>query len=400
MTPAPRHRPRVVGRRLRRRRRQPAVGGGAGRRRRRRLSPASSSGRSASCRTDPLRLRERARGARAGRGRPASSSSRCTIAARTARDRRARARASRAWSPPSGGRYLVAIDLVSPERAATAGRPALAPRLERRRQAGAARARCGGSPASPAMPAWSLAVHPHAGSYVEFADEIAAVAEVAPLCLDTGHLAYAGMDAGAVIGEYADRTVLLHLKDVDRARARRVARRRPRLLARGRRGRLLPARLRHGRPRAPGAGRRRAAARRVGDGRAGPRARRRSRRRPARLAPRARAGRPRARRRRAVPDTRAADRRAGARAPPRRSSSASATASAAASIPAMLGIPGHGNVCGIGQAVSELGERRFRSSRPSTSRRWCTPRSATPRRRGGWRRSPAPPRSARARRTS
>ncbi len=66
------------------------------------------------------------------------------------------------------------------------------------------------------MPGWSLAMHPHAGSHVEFADEIAAVAEVAPLCLDTGHLAYAGMEPDAVIGEYADRTVLLHLKDVDR----------------------------------------------------------------------------------------------------------------------------------------------------------------------------------------
>jgi inosose dehydratase len=110
-----------------------------------------------------------------------------------------------------GGRHLVVIDLVSEARARTAGRSAQAPRLR-----GPALLRAIAGVAEVAR-AWGLeaAVHPHAGSYVEFADEIAAVAEVAPLCLDTGHLALAGLDPAAVIGEYADRTVLLHLKDVD-----------------------------------------------------------------------------------------------------------------------------------------------------------------------------------------
>ncbi len=115
-----------------------------------------------------------------------------------------------------GGRYLVAIDLVCADRAVTAGRPELAPRLSgpgRRRLLEALR-RLGGVAGELGL---TLAVHPHAGSHIEFADEIAAVAEVAPLCLDTGHLAFAGLDPCAVIGEYADRTVLLHLKDVDRA---------------------------------------------------------------------------------------------------------------------------------------------------------------------------------------
>jgi inosose dehydratase len=115
-----------------------------------------------------------------------------------------------------GGRYLVAIDLVSPERALTAGRPALAPRLRgrgRRVLLDALRRLAEVAGDAGLM----LAVHPHAGSYVEFADEIAFVAEVAPLCLDTGHLAFAGLDPAAVIGEYSDRTALLHLKDVDRA---------------------------------------------------------------------------------------------------------------------------------------------------------------------------------------
>ncbi|HEX8104769.1 MAG TPA: TIM barrel protein, partial [Solirubrobacteraceae bacterium] len=68
------------------------------------------------------------------------------------------------------------------------------------------------------------AVHPHAGTYVEFADEIEAVADAAPLCLDTGHLAFAGLAADEVYARFAERVVLLHLKDVDPAvRARAVA---------------------------------------------------------------------------------------------------------------------------------------------------------------------------------
>ena len=52
-----------------------------------------------------------------------------------------------------------------------------------------------------------------------------------------------------------------------------------------------------------------------------------------------------------------------------------------------LGIFGHGNVAGVGQALLEREQRRERAARPSTScattrpatsRRWCTRRSATP----------------------
>lgn len=115
-----------------------------------------------------------------------------------------------------GGRHLIAIDLVSEERARTAGRPAVAPRLD---GAGRRALRDALSRLAGVAGEWGLelAVHPHAGSHIEFADEIAAVAELAPLCLDTGHLAFAGMEPSAVIDEYADRTVLLHLKDVDPA---------------------------------------------------------------------------------------------------------------------------------------------------------------------------------------
>jgi inosose dehydratase len=62
-------------------------------------------------------------------------------------------------------------------------------------------------------------VHPHAGSYLEFADEIEAVLDAVDvgLCLDTGHAAYAGLDPVALYRRYADRIPYLHLKDVDAA---------------------------------------------------------------------------------------------------------------------------------------------------------------------------------------
>jgi len=52
-------------------------------------------------------------------------------------------------------------------------------------------------------------IHPHAGGYIEFADELARLVEdipddVAGLCLDTGHLYYAGMDPAAALRAYAD----------------------------------------------------------------------------------------------------------------------------------------------------------------------------------------------------
>lgn len=63
-------------------------------------------------------------------------------------------------------------------------------------------------------------IHPHAGGYIEFADELARLAadigtETAGLCLDTGHLAYAGMDPVATLGRYRDRLDYIHFKDID-----------------------------------------------------------------------------------------------------------------------------------------------------------------------------------------
>jgi inosose dehydratase len=63
-------------------------------------------------------------------------------------------------------------------------------------------------------------IHPHAGGYIEFADELEALvrdidADTAGLCLDTGHLAYAGMDPVETLRRYWDRVDYIHFKDID-----------------------------------------------------------------------------------------------------------------------------------------------------------------------------------------
>ena len=63
-------------------------------------------------------------------------------------------------------------------------------------------------------------IHPHAGGYLEFSDEIEAVVrdipyEIAGLCLDTGHLYYSGMDPVSYLKKYADRLDYVHFKDVN-----------------------------------------------------------------------------------------------------------------------------------------------------------------------------------------
>ncbi|MGO4855047.1 TIM barrel protein [Phaeovulum sp. W22_SRMD_FR3] len=65
-------------------------------------------------------------------------------------------------------------------------------------------------------------IHPHAGGYIEFADEIAQIAadipaDLAGFCIDTGHTLYAGMDPLAVLATYWDRIDYIHFKDIDRA---------------------------------------------------------------------------------------------------------------------------------------------------------------------------------------
>jgi inosose dehydratase len=62
-------------------------------------------------------------------------------------------------------------------------------------------------------------LHPHAGGYIEFEDEIEEIALAIPeeigLCLDTGHLYYSGMDPIKMLLKYSDRLDYIHFKDID-----------------------------------------------------------------------------------------------------------------------------------------------------------------------------------------
>ena len=64
-------------------------------------------------------------------------------------------------------------------------------------------------------------IHPHAGGYIEFADEIDKIAEeisyeTAGLCLDTGHLYFSGMDPVEWLTKYKDQIDYVHFKDVNK----------------------------------------------------------------------------------------------------------------------------------------------------------------------------------------
>ena len=128
-----------------------------------------------------------------------------------------RARATAAQVAGAGGRFLVVIDMVAPERARAAGRSDLARRLaERERDAllAAVESLAAIGRAAGLIPV----VHPHAGTHIEFEDEIEPVLALADLCLDTGHLAYAGIDPVAFYRSHAERIPYVHVKDLDPAR--------------------------------------------------------------------------------------------------------------------------------------------------------------------------------------
>jgi inosose dehydratase len=118
-----------------------------------------------------------------------------------------------------GAAHLVVIPGISEERAATAGRSDQATRL---------------SPAEFAVEVETIeriaeiarsqgvraGLHPHAGSYVEFADEVDRLLsrldpDLVSLVIDTGHFRYAGIDPALAIREYGPRVSYLHLKDVN-----------------------------------------------------------------------------------------------------------------------------------------------------------------------------------------
>jgi inosose dehydratase len=125
----------------------------------------------------------------------------------------------------AGARYLVIIQGFTPERERAAGRPRATPQLrdsEWRTLVDGVHA-----VARLASGLYGLVpcLHPHAGTDIEFEDEIERIAadtdpSLVKLCIDTGHCAYAGVDPVALYGRHAERVAYFHLKDVDRGRLR------------------------------------------------------------------------------------------------------------------------------------------------------------------------------------
>ncbi len=118
-----------------------------------------------------------------------------------------------------GASYLVVIDHVSSPRTDQAGQVDTATRLtdeqwdammETLRGVGKICAEYGITPT----------LHAHAGTYIEYRDELdKAMRDLPPelmsLCVDTGHCVYAGMDPCDVLRTYKDRVKYLHFKDIN-----------------------------------------------------------------------------------------------------------------------------------------------------------------------------------------
>lgn len=119
----------------------------------------------------------------------------------------------------AGAQTLILIDGLDPSRSATAGRSGDAARLagqEWEQLVDVSQAVCEVA----GEHGLQVAFHPHAGTHVEFEDEIDRImdeltAENAGICIDTGHSVYADVDPVALLRRYASRLVHVHLKDVD-----------------------------------------------------------------------------------------------------------------------------------------------------------------------------------------
>ncbi|MDF3000274.1 MAG: endonuclease, family 2 [Bacillota bacterium] len=116
--------------------------------------------------------------------------------------------------------YLVLIDWGHEERDYAAGHPDKAPRLTENEWNGMMDHIGVLSELARDTYGVRAVIHPHAGGYIEFADEIDRMAkdipyETAGLCLDTGHLYFSKMDPVEWLKKYADRIDYLHFKDID-----------------------------------------------------------------------------------------------------------------------------------------------------------------------------------------
>ena len=121
-----------------------------------------------------------------------------------------------------GCEKLVVIDCVNDIRSRYAGMPEQAPRLDDVRWAQMMNTIRDIAEIAKRHEIRAV-VHPHAGGYIEYRDEINRMladlsADEVGLCLDTGHLYYATMDPAKSLVEYKDRLEYVHFKDVNQQR--------------------------------------------------------------------------------------------------------------------------------------------------------------------------------------
>lgn len=116
--------------------------------------------------------------------------------------------------------YLVIIDAVKEERNPLAGHPKEAVRLD---TDGWHRLMSHIEEVAVVAASYGIraVLHPHAGGYVEFEDEIEkAMADlphdVIGLCLDTGHLYYSEMSPSDFLVKYQERLDYVHFKDIEK----------------------------------------------------------------------------------------------------------------------------------------------------------------------------------------
>ncbi|ATX75763.1 TIM barrel protein [Reinekea forsetii] len=119
-----------------------------------------------------------------------------------------------------GGPYLTVMDWGHDERDFNAGHSARAPRLAPEQWHNMVSNIRAIAALAQDKYAIRTVIHPHAGGYIEFADELHRIVsdidnDTAGLCLDTGHLMYAGMDPVATLQRYWSRVDYIHFKDIN-----------------------------------------------------------------------------------------------------------------------------------------------------------------------------------------
>merc|ERR1712014_279931 len=120
-----------------------------------------------------------------------------------------------------GAEFFVIVPHTVPEKEATAGRSQDAPRLPAEKWDYMMSAI---KEVAKVVQSYGICcmLHPHAGSWIEYEDEMERAlndlpADLVSLCLDTGHCTYAGMDAVEKFKKHHARIPYMQLKDIDGA---------------------------------------------------------------------------------------------------------------------------------------------------------------------------------------